>query len=152
MSRKSLAGLPNYNGILFDPSSGKTYTEEGVDTGFTFEVASWTGPFGLHLSWPWLNPISFATQETALKVLEFAKSAVPRISAVLDEENRITSPFTRTVERYIVVSDGTNEESFNAGLLANSIIRHGEQTAKVLFLAEVRTARIEMDLTKKGHS
>ncbi|MBK5293960.1 MAG: hypothetical protein JJE04_20080 [Acidobacteriia bacterium] len=152
MSLKSLAGLPNYNGILFDPSTGKTYTEEGVDTGFTFEVASWTGPFGLHYSWPWLNPISFATRDTALKVLQFAKNAVPRISVVMDEEKRVTGPFTRTVERSIVVSDGATEETFSAGMLANSIIRNGEKYASVLFQAEIRAAHIDTDPVNRKSS
>ena len=72
MRPEDLAGLPNYSGIFFDPQTGKTYREDGTDTGFTFERARWTGPFGIDFSWPWLNPISFATAETAQRVLAWA--------------------------------------------------------------------------------
>ena len=64
MRPEDLAGLPNYSGIYFDPMTGKTYLEDGSDTGYTFERARWSGPFGIDFSWPWLNPISFATAET----------------------------------------------------------------------------------------
>ena len=145
MSKESIRGLPNYHGIYFDPATGKTYREDGTDTGFTFEHPTWTGPFGLHFQWPWLNPLTFASYETAIKVLHFVRGLLPKVSVSLDEENRISGPFTRTVERLIVVSDGHTEESFNAGLLANSIIRVGEKLAAQSFLAEVKHARIVED-------
>jgi len=142
MNIESLRELPEYHGIFFDASTGKTYTEDGRDTGFTFEDARWTGPFGLHFFWPRLNPLGFATKETALKVLDFATRLLPGVSVILDETNRISGPFTRTVERMIVVSDGDREESFSAGWLANSIIRNGLKQAGISFLAEVKYSRI----------
>jgi hypothetical protein len=139
MSPEKLAELPVYFGLHFDPATGKTYTGDGVDTGFTFERATWSGPFGLAINWPWLNPISFATHETAVKVLEFARKAAPvNLLVNLDETQRVVGPFTRTVERHIVVSNGMTEESFSAGWMASSIIRHGEQRAAVLWTAELK--------------
>jgi len=44
MRPEDLAGLPNYSGIYFDPMTGKTYLEDGSDTGYTFERARWSGP------------------------------------------------------------------------------------------------------------
>ncbi len=141
MRPEDLAGLSNYSGIYFDPETGKTYREDGTDTGYTFERARWTGPFGI-TAWPWLNPISFATADTANRVLEWARAIAPAPLAVtLDDRNNILGPFTRTVERLIVITDlGGKAESFSAGWLANSIIRHGERTAAAYFQAEWRTA------------
>ena len=141
MDQETLSQFPVFFGLYFDPSSGKTYTEDGTETGFTFERATWTGPFGLHFNWPWLNPISFATKETGVRVLQFARGAAPKTLAVsLDETNRIVGPFTRTVERSIVVSSGGTEETFSAGWMASSIIRHGEKRAGELWLAELKHA------------
>lgn len=141
LSPEDLAGLKEYYGIFFDPATGKTYREDGTDTGFTFEAARWTGPFGLHLTWPWLNPLSFATDETARKILAWARSIAPKeLTVTLDDQQNIVGPFTRTIERRLVVSDGGKEEQYSAGLLANSIIRNGEQLAANSFKAEWRSA------------
>ena len=141
MGRKDLSDLPEYGGLYFDPDTGKMYREDGTDTTFTFERATWTGPFGVQFQWPWLNPIGFATRETALRALDFVKSILPdKLAVTLDEVNRITGPFTRTVERQIVVFDGDLEQSFSAGWIANSLIRNGEQRATEYFRAEVRRA------------
>jgi hypothetical protein len=138
---KDWKDLPLYGGLYFDPDTGKTYREDGTDTTYTFERATWTGLFGWHFSWPWLNPFGFATRETALRMLDFVRTVAPEKFAVtMDETNRITGPFTRTVERQIVVSDGETEESFSAGWLANSIIRNGEPQAAEQFRAELRRA------------
>jgi hypothetical protein len=139
MNSEKLAELPVYFGLHFDPATGKTYTGDGIDTGYTFERATWTGPFGLVINWPWLNPISFATHETGVKVLEFAKQAAPKnLMVSLDETQRVTGPFTRTIERHIVVSNGMTQESFSAGWMASSIIRHGEKRAAELWTAELK--------------
>jgi hypothetical protein len=114
---------------------------DGEPTGYTFERATWSGPWGVELSWPWLNPIGFATHETSAKMLEFCKSVLPvNLTATLDEVNRVVGPFHRTVERQVVVSNGAREESFSAGMLANSVIRHGRKRAGELFLVEVKQA------------
>ncbi|MCC6587716.1 MAG: hypothetical protein IT168_13560 [Bryobacterales bacterium] len=141
MTAVQVAELPDYSGIFFDPDTGKSYLADGTDTGFTFERARWTGPWNLHFSWPFLNPISFATHETGLKVLNFARQVVPsHMSVELDESQKVVGPFSRTIERLIVVKSGSTEESFSAGMLANSIIRNGEKNAKTYFAAELRYA------------
>lgn len=95
----------------------------------------------MHLTWPWLNPIGFASAETAARILAWARSiAPPTLTVTLDDTQNILGPFTRTIERRIVVSDGANSEQFSAGWLANSIIRNGETLAARSFQAEWRTA------------
>ena len=141
LTQAELARLADYGGIWFDPATGKTYDASGTDTGYTFEVARWSGPFGINFSWPWLNPISFATAETAAKVLVWARTvAPPALSVRLDDEQHIVGPFARTVERSIVVTSGDRTESFSAGWLANSIIRHGEAQAAKYWRAELDKA------------
>ena len=141
MKPEEVADFPEFSGIFFDPATGKSYLADGTDTGYTFERARWTGPFGLHFAWPWLNPVAFATHDTAVKVLGFARAALqPHLSVDIDEEKKDLGPFTRTIERMIVVKGAGREESFSAGWLANSIIRHGLQTAGKYFQSEVRQA------------
>lgn len=141
-----LSTFTEYSGVWFDRATGKTYREDGVETGFTFEAARWSGPWGSTM-WPWLNPIGFATHETALKVRNFAWAALPPGYIVeIDERQNITGPFARTVERRLLVSresrnaDFIRHEEFSAGWLANSIIRRGEKRAAYLFAAEVADA------------
>jgi len=141
MDQETLSQFPVYFGLYFDPSTGKTYTEDGTETGFTFERATWTGLFGLHFNWPWLNPLSFATRETGLKVLAFAKRTAPSNLAVsLDETQKVVGPFTRTIERSIVVSNGEVNESFSAGWLASGLIRRGEAYMAKSWTAELKQA------------
>lgn len=143
MTIEEIQSLPQYFGVYFDPETGLTYTEDGEPTNFTFEAARWTGPFDLHLAWPRLNPLSFATRETAEKVLKFVQATIPPLSlttAEIDESQRVTGPFTRTVERHIRVTSGGKAESFSAGMIANSIIRNGEEGARRSFRAELQLA------------
>ena len=145
MRREDILMLPEYHGLFFDPETGKMYREDGTDTGFTFERARWTGPFGLHLNWPFLNPIGFATHETSIKILNWAQSfAPPSLTIHLDEERKDLGPFTRTVERTIVVSDSSRKEQYSAGLLANSVIRNGWDRAAESWKAEWRLARLQV--------
>ncbi|MEZ5404132.1 MAG: hypothetical protein R2729_30915 [Bryobacteraceae bacterium] len=141
MRQEDLARLPQYWGLYFDRSTGMTYHSDGTPTGWTFENATWSGPFNFHFQWPFLNPLGFATHETAVKVLAFAKSfAPPSLQVWLDEEQKDLGPFYRTVERQLVVSDGGRTEQFGCGWIANSIIRNGEKAAAVSMKAEWRTA------------
>lgn len=141
MNPERLADLQEFNGLYFDPETGKTYREDGTETGYTFERARWTGPYGLHFAWPYLNPFSFATHDTGVKMTDFAKSVLPKsLSVRLDEEKKDLGPFTRTVERLVVVSNGVKTESFSAGMLANSVIRNGAQWAGMSFVTEVKQA------------
>ena len=144
MRLEDLESLPQYYGLYFDPETGKTYRDDGTDTGFTFERARWTGPFGLHFSWPFLNPLAFATHETGEKILRFARNIAPKeLTVALDETQKVTGPFTRTVERLITVTDGSTAENFSAGWIANSIIRTGEQRAADSLRTEWRYAGLK---------
>jgi len=135
-------------GLLFDPATGKVYLpaesalSDPIDTGYTFEYARWTGPFGLHFNWPNLNPLGFATHETATAILAVVQErfAHEGLHIGLDEVNRVVGPFTRTVERYIVISRGETAETFNAGWLTNGIIRNGPERAMNSLRAEMRVA------------
>jgi len=158
MTKQEVLQLPEYWGLYFDPTTGMTYREDGTPTGWTFERATWSGPFGLHFAWPFLNPLGFATAETAARVLAICQSAVQtagysQVRLTLDDKRRDLGPFTRTVERQIFATNGRTVtdadgqpkpfgESFSAGLLANSIIRNGEAAAMRSWLAELKTARL----------
>lgn len=138
-----LEDLREYSGLFFDPATGKMYLSDGTDTGYTFENARWAGPFGMHLTWPWLNPIGFATHATAERILSWCRSIAPRgLSAMLDESQNVLGPFYRTIERRIVVTSGERREEFAAGWLANSIIRNGETQAARSWIAELRSSRL----------
>ena len=142
----ALSDMKDLNGLFFDASTGKVYKEDGTYSGFTFERPTWTGPFGLAISWPFLNPLSFATDETARKVRDIVETWLTTMPMnfvgwkVTVEEQKVTGPFTRTLERQIVIEKFGVSELHSAGMLANSIIRQGEEVAKKQFLAELRTA------------
>jgi hypothetical protein len=141
MNSQKLATLPAYCGLRYDAETGKMFDEDGQDTGYTFEQTTWRGPFGLTVCLPWRNPISNATRETGIRVLAFARRAAPQgLLVSLDETRRECGPFRRTNERQIVVSDGSVEESFSAGWIAATIIRHGEARAAKLWRSELRHA------------
>lgn len=143
--------LKEYQGILFDPETGKSYysAREGElpqETRYTFERATWTGPFRMEIPWPWLNPISFATTPTALDVYGRCVDAIAvlnranslHLAVMLDEEPKYLGPFTRTIERQIVVlRAGDPLENFSAGQIAGNIIRRGEAEAMKTWVAEV---------------
>jgi len=134
--------MKEFHGLFFDPNTGKTYIEtpegEKVFTGFTFEDAEWTGPFGLHFSWPKLNPFAFATMETAETVLAIVTNRFRNSGITFTIESRgVTGPFTRTPERVIRATSGNTMEEFSAGWLANSIIRNGVDAAMKSFKAEL---------------
>lgn len=138
LTQEQLDELREYSGLFFDPATGKTYRADGTDTTYTFENARWAGPFGMHLTWPWLNPIGFATAETAQRILAWCRSVAPSsLTVTLDESQNVVGPFYRTIERRIVVTDGAHREEFSAGWLANSIIRNGETLAARAWRAEL---------------
>ena len=142
----ALSDMRDLNGLFFDAATGKMYKEDGSFTGFTFERATWTGPFGLAIPWPWLNPLSFATAETAKKIRDIVETWLVTQPMnfigwkVTVDEQKVTGPFTRTLERQIVVEKFGVSEQYSAGELANSIMRQGEEVAKKQFFAALRTA------------
>lgn len=155
--------LIDYEGILFDPLTGKTYFRQFdylpiTETPFRFERASWDGPWwaapviGIFNIWGGrvrgaLNPLGFAAHDTAINVLGMCRAARANNgtlgwSCELDETEKNLGPFTRTIERLIVVrrADGNPVESFSCGRLATSAIRIGTRNAMENWLAEVRLA------------
>lgn len=142
----ALSDMRDLNGLFFDAATGKVYKEDGTYSGFTFEHPTWTGPFGIAIPWPFLNPLSFATVETAKKIREIVEIWLVTMPInhvgwkVTVEEQKVTGPFTRTLERQIVIEKFGVSELHSAGMLANSIIRQGEEVAKRQFLAELRAA------------
>ena len=131
------AVLPPYDGIRLDRRTGKAYLDDGTDIGITFEPASWM--------WPWLNPTSFATAETARQVLAWAhRAAPPTLAVTIGEQRRLLGPFTRALERRVVLTDlAGRSASFSAGLLAVSMIRDGEAAAARAFRIEWRSVGLQ---------
>lgn len=142
MRLEELVWLPRYGGIYFDPASGMTYRADGSSTGFTFERPRWSGPCGLGFWWPWLSPMPFATAETASSVFAWVRAAAPPSLAVtLEDKRKRAGPFTRTLERRILLTDlSGRSQSFSAGSLAHSIISNGAHAAAEAFMAEWRSA------------
>lgn len=146
MDSKSVQRLPEYWGLYFDPSTGMTYYPNGETTSWTFERATWSGPFGLHFAWPFLNPLGFATEESATRLLAICERWLreyPQLRLELDDKARDLGPFTRTVERQIIVhASSERSETFSCGLMINSIIRNGDARARESWLWELHTARL----------
>lgn len=163
----TIPNLANYNDIYFNRDTGHTYVhrcppslgwgvwEKGdggcdtaVDTGYTFENATWRSGIDalLHLRWPWLNPLDFATQSTARSlipwVVTMTSNTYPNIEwSVNDTAGAISGPFTRTTYWSICGDDGTNMVNcFSAGQIANKVIRNHPAWARSSWLAEVKSA------------
>lgn len=149
--RKGVLSTPTYPqaipkmSYVLDPSTGNL-----ASTGWTFEPAQWQGPFGANW-WPWLNPFSFATADTANKILALFGPVATQTSdtairhatgyqAVIDDDGHIVGPFTRTVERLLVVSYGDKFQNYSCGLLACNVIRRGALPAMQSWAYELRVA------------
>ena len=141
MDPEELAELPVYFGFSL------IHDRENIQFGrhqywLHLRARHWMGRSGCRFM-ALLDPISFATHETGVKVLHFARDSAPRqLSVTLDEQPKNLGPFTRTIERQITVSNGATEENFSAGWMASSIIRHGEKRAAEFWLAELKQARL----------
>jgi len=156
-------GMRLIEGVWFDPRDGKTYfaRNEGDPlefTGFTFEDAFWVGPrwatplIGVFNFWGnsvsgKLNPLGFATAETAEKVLRYCRDWAPELDVWLDDgsdRNKVVGPFSRTIERNIVATatEMLASETFSAGRLAVSIFRNGPTHARIQWRAELRNAGV----------
>lgn len=113
-------------GLYFDSATGKVFDENGNDMGFTFENRD--------------NPFQFATQETAEKVLSLVRSWVPGASFEVASMKLLPAGGYYWSPRMIRAKSGDMQAEFNAGLLANAVIRTGPFMAKQSFLAEFMTA------------
>lgn len=161
----TMPGLVNYNNIYFNRDTLHTYVyrcpanlgwgiwdhdecNTAVDTGYTFENATWRSGIDaiFHINWPWLNPLDFATQDTARALLPWIVSRTanlyPTIEwSVNDTAGAITGPFTRTTYWSVCGDDGkAMSNCFSAGQLANIIIRQHPQWARDSWIATVHEA------------
>ena len=106
----------NIFGLIYDDKTGKVTYEDGevptVGGDFTFENQEN------------VNPLQYATQKTAEKIVEILKAELPKdfkytISRLVYEQSLTIPPLNLTIERNGI------KESFSPGLIANSLIRTG---------------------------
>lgn len=158
-------GLREHASIYFDPATLHTYAyrcpptlgwgvwdkddcKTAVDTGWTFLDAAWSGGFDVvrwFSPWTWrLNPLDFATQETARRVLVWVQTLVPAMRwAVSDETTKITGPYSRSVQWTVCADNSSDVHCFSAGLIANQIIRNEPGYAKTMFKAQVQSVFVQ---------
>ena len=110
MSKKIIFGL------IYDDKTGKVTYYDGeapaVGADFTFENQEG------------VNPLQYATQKTAEKLVEILKVELPKdikytIARLTYVQSLTIPPISITVERNGI------KEQFSAGLIANSLIRSG---------------------------
>lgn len=121
----------NIFGLLFNPKTGKVTFEDGevptVGADFTFED---------HEGY---NPLQYATEKTAEAVADLLKKAFPSDVSVKTAKTKPEGPVQPPASWQIEVSRFGISESFNAGLIANSLIRSGSLNS---FKADLKTAGI----------
>lgn len=154
-----LKTLAEYNGIYFDRETLNTYVyrcpavlgwgvwdksecKEVANTGYSFEAATWRSGIDalLHLRWPWLNPLDFATANTARSVLSWVTYATNDRTikwSINEKAGSITGPFFRTTMRMICGDNGSQIQCFSAGGIANKLIRNNPTWAAQSWNAEV---------------
>ena len=106
----------NIFGLIYDDKTGKVTYDDGeapaVGADFTFENQEG------------VNPLQYATQKTAEKLVEILKVELPKdikytIARLTYVQSLTIPPISITVERNGI------KEQFSAGLIANSLIRSG---------------------------
>lgn len=143
----NLTDLREIEGYFFDETTGKLYDDLARDTGSTFEDCrstivglQWLGFFYR------LNPLNFATQDTAMRVLDFCKSIAAGNQHIvhiemLENRSGMDGWVKRNKpERVIIVTNGVREESFSCGRLAMAAVRNGADWARKSFAAELKQA------------
>ncbi len=119
----------NVHGLIFDSKTGKITLPDGekpaIGADFTFEY---------HPNW---NPLQYATEETTDKLVDLLRNNFTDVKFskdLLSYPTPIPPPgWMITAERYGIA------EAFNAGMVANSLIRSGSLAG---FRAELKTAGI----------
>jgi len=123
----------NIFGLLYNPKTGKVTFEDGeapaVGADFTFED---------HEGY---NPLQYATEKTADAIVDVLKKALPSDISFKAVKTKPEGPVQPPASWQIEVSRFGISESFNAGLIANSLIRTGHldalkvdlKTAGILF-------------------
>jgi hypothetical protein len=106
----------NIFGLIYDERTGKVTYEDGevpaVGANFTFEN---------HAGY---NPLQFATDKTAAELVEILAANFPQIEFAATK-TKPEGPVAPPAANQIRASRNGISESFNAGLIANSLIRNG---------------------------
>lgn len=135
--------IPVFGEYSWSPETKYLYYETGLPVGrSTYERAVSKAPW--YNFWQAdrpLNPSHYATKETAMSVLIWAKNAWPALSFSI--RGVLTSGNVTHPEYALVVGDGHGlEEQYNVGLLAFTKDKNGDGPTKYSFEAELRLARI----------
>jgi hypothetical protein len=117
--------------LIFDSETGKLTNEDGsalpVGADFTFE------------DHPGYNPLQYATEETAKKIVDAIRPALPSDVVIASHKTETHGPVAPPPQAQILFFRWGITAEFNAGLIANSIIRSGSLNS---VLAELKTAGI----------
>lgn len=106
----------NIFGLIYDDKTGKVTDEDGnapaIGADFTFENQEG------------VNPLQYATQKTAEKIISILKAELPKdieyqAERLVYEQSLTIPPINITLSRNGI------KASFSAGLIANSLIRSG---------------------------
>lgn len=121
----------NIFGLLFDTKTGKVTYDDGevpaVGGDFTFEN---------HEGY---NPLQYATDATATKLVALLKTDLPADCKFFIERTKVEGPIAPPPQIVISIWRNGISESFNAGLIANSLIRSG---SLISFKQDLKTAGI----------
>lgn len=121
----------NIFGLIFDSETGKVTLDDGtppaVGADFTFEDV------------PGHNPLQYATEETGKKLIEAIKPAVAPDIFIALRKTENHGPIAPPAQTQIYFVRWGITAEFNAGLVANSIIRSGSLNS---ILAELKSAGI----------
>lgn len=108
----------NLFGLIYDDKTGKVTYDDG-------EIPSIGGDFTFEFHEGY-NPLQFATDKTGEKLLELLKahfgSSVINFSLA---KTAVSGPVAPPAALQVVAERNGISESFNAGLIANSLIRTG---------------------------
>lgn len=105
----------NVNGLVFDTETGKVTLEDG-------EVPAIGGEFTFE-NIPGYNPLQYATPYTAGVLIAALTPRVPSSVKFSAEKTKPEGPIQPPAAWQLIVENLGFKESFNAGLIANSIIR-----------------------------
>lgn len=127
-------------GLFFDIKDGKFYPDlkaKDPVSQYTFETGDVLNTASDGFA---VNPTQFATEATRVSLIAWLKKelAVKGLTDATPHDNWILNAFFRRVpERQIELHFGEKIVTINAGLLANSIIRGGEDRTVAGLLATI---------------
>lgn len=133
-------GQMDWFGYCFEPATGKVYLD-GKAQPYTFEnaILSVLGKDGVWTETPLQYSFAYATRATAEKVLTVLKELTPGVTLEIVEFYS-GAPYSVNVPmRQIRVGSAGY---LNAGLIANQLMRSGENGKRAL-LAEIEKVRAE---------